>query len=202
MPTLTSRRLSWIIALLCGTLAAQAQDLHLKKNITVGGYVASSTETSIHGARERIVSQTATGNTITLHQCDLKQTVTINEQAQTYFVSRDAQDEAAIKAAALAAGTQDATSGAYITETSAITDTGERKTLYGYQARHLKAKVTVQSSQNACSQVNQSYEIDGWYADVSKDLAAACQQFLPPVRQNDGCSDLVIRKRSGSAKAG
>src|SRR5262249_29878789 len=74
------------------------------------------------------------------------------------------------------------------------------KTLYGYQARHLKAKVTVQSSQNACSQINQSYEIDGWYADISKDLATACQQFLPPVRQNDGCSDLVIRKRSGSAK--
>jgi hypothetical protein len=203
MPTLTLRRLSWIVALLLSTtLAAQAQDLHIKKNITVGGYSVSSTETSIHGARERIVSQTPTGNTITLHQCDRKQTVTINEQAQTYFVSRDPQDEAAVKAAALAAGTQDATSGAYITETSAVTDTGERKTLYGYQARHLKAKVSVQSSQSACSQVNQSYEIDGWYADISKDLATACQQFLPPVRQNDGCSDLIIRKRSGSAKPG
>ena len=202
MAVLPLSRLSWIIALLSVPLAAQTQDLHIKKNITVGGYVATSTETSIHGARERIVSQTPTGNTITLHQCDLKQTVTINEQAQTYFVSRDAQDEAAIKAAALVAGTQDATSGAYITETSSVTDTGERKTLYGYTARHLKVKVSVQSSQNACSQINQSYEIDGWYADISKDLATACQQFLPPVRQNDGCSDLVIRKRSGSAKPG
>jgi hypothetical protein len=202
MPTLVVRRLSWSVPLLAFTLAAQAQDLYIKKNLTVGGYSVSSTQTSIHGPRERIVSQTQTGNTITLHECDLKQTVTINEQAQTYFIARDAQDEAAIKAAALAAGTQDATSGAYITETSAITDTGERKTLYGYPARHLKAKVTVQSSQNACSHVNQSYEIEGWYADVSKDLDSACQQFLPPVRQNDGCNDLVIRKRSGSAKPG
>jgi hypothetical protein len=201
MPTLL-RRFSWIVALLAATLAAHAQDLHIKKNILVGGYSVSSTETTIHGARERIVSQTPTGNTITLHECDLKRTVTINEQAQTYFVARDAQDEAAVKAAALAAGTQDATSGAYITETSSVTDTGERKTYYGYPARHLKAKVTVQSSQNACSQVNQNYEVDGWYADLSKDLATACQQFLPPVRQNDGCNDLVIRKRSGSAKPG
>ena len=202
MPTQILRRLSWFVPLFTFTLAAQAQDLYIKKNLTVGGYSVSSTQTSIHGPRERIVSQTQTGNTVTLHECDLKQTVTINEQAQTYFVTRDPQDEAAIKAAALAAGTQDATSGAYITETTAVTDTGERKTLYGYPARHLKAKVTVQSSQNACSQVNQSYEIEGWYADISKDLGSACQQFLPPVRQNDGCNDLVIRKRSGSAKPG
>ena len=63
---------------------------------------------------------------------------------------------------------------------SSVTDTGERKTLYGYPARHLKAKVEVKSSDNACTQVNQQYELDGWYADVSKDMAAACQQFLPP----------------------
>src|SRR5438552_3274591 len=211
MPTLVSRCSKPMIILLAISIAAQSQqkaaapkseDIHIKKSITVGGNFVSSTETSIKGARERTVSQSPTGNTITLRQCDLKRTITINEQTQTYFVASDPQDEAAIKAAAMMSGGPAADSGAYITETSSVTDTGERKTLYGYPARHLKAKVEVKSSDNACTQVNQQYELDGWYADVSKDMAAACQQFLPPVRQNDGCSDRVIRKRSGSAKPG
>ena len=33
--------------------AAEAQDLHIKKNITVAGTVVSSTDTSIKGARIR-----------------------------------------------------------------------------------------------------------------------------------------------------
>jgi len=202
MPTPILRRVSWIVPLLAGTLAASAQDLHIKKSITVGGNFVSSTDTSIKGARERTVSQSPTGTTVTLRECDLKRTVTINEQAQTYFVAKDSQAEAAIKAAALMSGGQEADSGAYITENIAVTDTGERKTLYGYPARHLRAKVEIKSSQNSCSQLDQSYELDGWYADLAKDLQAACQQFLPPIRQKDGCSDRVIRKRSGSAKPG
>jgi hypothetical protein len=202
MPTLLSRRLSWILALLTVTLAAQAQDLHIKKSITVGGNFVSSTDTSIKGARERTVSQSPTGNTITLRQCDLKRTITINDQAQTYFVANDPQDDAAIKAAAMVSGAPAADSVAYITETSTVTDTGERKTMYGYPARHLKAKVTVQSSQNACTQVSQSYELDGWYTDLSKVQTATCGEFLPPIRQNEGCSDPVIQRRSGSGKPG
>jgi hypothetical protein len=201
MPTLL-RRFSWSLALLAIAMAAQAQDLHIKKSITVGGNFVSSTETSLKGPRERTVAQSPTGNTITLRQCDLKRTITINEQAQTYLVANDPQDDAALKAAAMMSGAPAADSGAYITETSAVTDTGERKTLYGYPARHLKAKVTVQSSQNTCSQVSQSYELDGWYADISKEQSAACGQFLPPIRQSEGCSDRIIRRRSGSGKPG
>ena len=202
MPTLASYRLSWILALLAIPLAAQAQDLHLKKSITVGGNFVSSTETSIKGARERTVTQSPTGSTITLRQCDLRRTITINDEAQTYYVANDPQDEAAIKAAAMVSGAPAADSAGYITETSTVTDTGERKVMYGYSARHLKAKVSVQSSQNACSQVNQSYELDGWYTDLSKEQTSQCGQFLPPIRQSEGCNDRVIRRRSGSGKPG
>jgi hypothetical protein len=200
MPTLNPVPYRFAVVLLLA-MTAQAQDLHIKKNITVGGNLVASTETSIKGARERTVSQTPTGNSVTIRQCDLKQTLTINEQSQTYLITKDPQDDAALKAAAMLSGAPDATSGGYITETAAVTDTGERKTMYGYPARHLRTKVTVQSSQNACSQQNQSYEVDGWYADIAKDMAA-CQQFLPPVRQSEGCSDRVIRKHTGSAKPG
>ena len=90
----------------------------------------SSTEASIQGARERTVTRTPAGETVTLRQCDLKRTITINEQAQTYLVANDPQDDAALKAAAMFSSAPQTDSGGYITESSAITDTGERKTMY------------------------------------------------------------------------
>src|SRR5690349_25107158 len=81
---------------------AQTQDIHIKKSITVGGNFVSSSESSIKDARERTVSQAPNGSTITLTECDLQRTLTPNEQAQTYFVTPDAQQENAAKAAALA----------------------------------------------------------------------------------------------------
>jgi hypothetical protein len=200
MSTLRPRCVTFTLVLLTACVA-QSQDLHIKKSVTVGGYAVSTSETSIKGARERTVTQSQTGNTINLRQCDLKRTVNVNEQAQTYLVVADAQDDAAAKAAALATGTPEAKSGAFITETSSVTDTGERKTLYGYAARRLKTKVTLQSSPNACTTLNEQYEIDGWYADLSKELSS-CQQVLRPVSQGDGCHDPVVRHRSGGAKSG
>ena len=201
MPTLL-RRFSWSLALLAIAMAAQAQDLHIKKSITVGGNFVSSTETSLKGPRERTVSQSPTGNTITLRQCDLKRTITINEQSQTYLVANDPQDDAALKAAAMMSGAPASESGAYITETSAVTDTGERKTLHGYAARHLKSKVSVQSSPGACSQVTQSYELDGWYADLSKEQSATCGQFLPPSVRWRAAATGLSASVSGSGKPG
>jgi len=191
---------------LCGAVfavgMAQAQDFHIKKSITVGGNFVSSSETSIKGARERTVNQTPNGSTITLRQCDLKRTLTLNEQAQTYYVIPDAQDENAAKAAALATGQPVAeASGGRIVLTTTVTDTGERKTMYGYQARHLKAKIVQEPSQDACTQVRQRFEIDGWFADISKEQAG-CMSFAPPVQQGSGCNDKVIEKRVGSGKPG
>ena len=51
------RQLSCMLALLTATFAAQAEDLYLKKSISVGGNIVSSTETSIKGARTRDVNQ-------------------------------------------------------------------------------------------------------------------------------------------------
>ena len=200
MPTLISRHLSWTVVLLLA-VAGHAQDLQIKKSITVGGNVVSSTETSIKGARERTVTQSPAGNTISIRQCDLKRTVHINEQAQTYFIAADAQDESAAKVAAMFGGAPAPQAGGYITESTTIADTGERKTINGYSARHLTMKVSVQPSKNACSQQAQEFEVDGWYADLSKEISS-CQQYLPPVRQNEGCNDRVIHKVSGSGKPG
>ena len=200
MPSRKQSLVLWLV-LLAASVSAPAQDLHIKKNISVGGYTVSSSEVSLKGARERSVTQSPNGTTVTLRQCDLKRTVTLNDQAQTYLVANDPQDEAALKAAALVTGAQTAESGGYITETSTVIDTGERKQLYGYPARHLKTTVQMESSANACSQVKESFEIDGWYADIAKEQAG-CQHFTPPVREAEGCHDRVVSRHRGTAKLG
>jgi hypothetical protein len=191
-----------ILTLVLLAMASEAQDLHIKKNVSVGGYVASTMETSIKGARTRDVTTAAGVSTVTVRQCDLKQTVTINEQAQTYYLAKDPQDAAAARAAALVTGAPVAEStGGKITVTSTVTDTGERKTMYGFPARHLKIKVTEESSEKACSQVHQSFDIDGWYADVSKEMAG-CNVYVPAVQQSQGCQDEIVEKHSGTGKPG
>jgi hypothetical protein len=196
MRSYSSRYLSLIVALLV-PLTVQAEDLHIKKSVLVGGNFVSTTETSIKGARERNVN----GNTVTIRQCDLNRTLTVNDQAQTYFVTNDPQDDAAARAAALVTGAAPADNGGQILVTTTITDTGERKPMYGYTARHLKATVVEESSKNACSQVSQKYEIDGWYADLSKEQTG-CAHFVPPVQQGQGCNDRVVARRIGSGKPG
>lgn len=201
MPSKLLQRVGWFAALLTAVMA-QAQDLHMRKSITVGGNFVSSSESSIKGARERTVTQGPAGSTITLRQCDLKRTLTVNEQTQAYLVNPDPQDENAAKAAALASGVPvPESTGGKIMLTTTITDTGERKTMYGYQARHLKAKVVQEPSKDACTQVRQTFEIDGWFADVSREQAG-CSSIAPPVQQGTGCNDNVIAKRVGSGKPG
>lgn len=202
MSTLSLLCRSSLLVLLAVSSASQAQDLHLKKNISAGGYVVSTTETSIKGARERSVTQSPNGSTVTLRQCDLRRTVTLDEANQTYLLTDDPQDENAAKAAALATGSglPDA-KGGKITVTTTITDTGERKVIYGYQARHLKAKVVQEPSPEACTQVRQSFEIDGWFADLAKEQAS-CSAIAPPVQPGTGCHDKVISRFVGSGKPG
>jgi hypothetical protein len=172
-------------------------DVHIKKNITVNGSFASSVDVSLKGARER----TASGTSVTVRQCDMKRTLTLNEEAQTYLVTNDPQDTEAARAAALATGAQVPESSEAITVTTTITDTGERKTMFGYSARHLKASIVEESSPKACSQVHEKYELDGWYADIAKEQAG-CAHFVPPVHQGDNCHDAVVSKRIGSGKPG
>jgi hypothetical protein len=199
------RQLSCMLALLLAAMAAQSEDLHLKKNISVGGNVVSSTETSIKGARTRDVNQGPAGATVTLRQCDLKRTVTLNDQSQSYLIVNDPQDAAAARAAAMVTGApapEEKKEGGRVVVSSTITDTGERKQMFGLNARHLKTKVTEKSSDDACTKVDQTFEVDGWYADLGKDVANCASSMAPPVRQAQGCQDAVVEHHSGSGKPG
>src|SRR5581483_4929517 len=177
-----------ILACLLPALIARADDLHFKRNISIGGNSVSSSEVWVKGARERSAISTPAGNMITLHQCDLKRTLTINDQSHSYFVLSDPQDDSTAKAAAMFGAPAPAPgSGGTITQTVTMTDTGERKQISGYTARHVKMTVAVNPSANACTQATQRLDIDGWYADIKEQ--ASCGASLPPIRQEGTCAD-------------
>lgn len=194
---------SLLLVLSSACLAASADDLHFKKSISVEGNPVSGSETWVKGARERTVTKSPAGDLVSLRQCDLKRTVMVNEQSQSYFVVNDPQDQSATNAAAMMTGASStqASSGGIITQTVSVTDTGERKQMSGYTARHLKTTVLVESSPNACSPINQKYDIDGWYADLAKNQLN-CSQSLPPVKLAANCTDRIDVRHKGTAKPG
>ena len=190
-----------VLASLAFALAAPAEDLHFKRNVSLGGNSVSSSEVWMKGARERTAISSPAGNTISLHQCDLKRTLTINDQAQTYLSVADPHDDSAAKAAAMFGAPSAApATGGTIRQTVTLTDTGERKQISGYNARHLKMTVSVEPSANACTQTKQKFEIDGWYADI-KDQSS-CGVSVPPVQQEGTCSDRLVVIHKGTGKPG
>ncbi len=197
-----SRRFASTAILIFWTLTAVAQDLHLKRNISVAGTNVSSSEVWVKGARERSAMTTPAGTIITLRQCDLKRTVTVNDQAQTYLILNDPQDDSAAKAAAMFGAPQPTpASGGTITQTVTVVDTGEHKLISGYAARHIKSTVSMEPSENACSQAKQKFDIDGWYTDAIKEQTS-CAISLPPMNSAANCSDRVVLHRKGLAKPG
>jgi hypothetical protein len=46
-------------------------------------------------------------------------------------------------------------------------DTGERKQMFGYTARHLIMTMESESSPDACSVTKSKMQFDGWYIDAA-----------------------------------
>ena len=93
-----------------------------------------------------------------------------------------------------------------MTYTMSAVDTGERKEMFGFTARHVKSTTVIQSSPDACNPVNQKMEIDGWYIDLN--IGLTCQldrpPMAPPSRETSrpSCKDQTRFRREGSAKTG
>jgi hypothetical protein len=157
-------------------------DVRFKSKYTTGDQVTEGA-TYLRGSRERY----ELGDMILLRQHDLKQTVQISRAARTYLITPDAT--------APAADSQKA-SGVVNVETS-IADVGERKQMFGVQARRVMTVIDRQPQTGACDQVKQRMETDGWYIDAPKTLAAqppssppasaaACRDDLKATLVGDG----------------
>jgi hypothetical protein len=65
-------------------------------------------------------------------------------------------------------------SGGEVTVTTDSVDSGERRQVGSYQARHIKTTITVESGSEAVSHKSTT-EIDGWYLDLQHGRVAAIE---------------------------
>ena len=192
-----------------GPRPAQA-DLKIKYKTSMGGQ-ASESVTMIKGTRERSEMHGYGMDSINITQCDLKRTIQLNEKTQKYLITPmvmpDTNQAASTSGAASVstAAPDAARTGGVVTYVTNVTDTGERKEMFGFTARHVKTSVTIKSSPDACNPIDQRMETDGWYIDLSFnfncDLGQARMMSRPPVASG-GCRDRYSFRQEGTGKTG
>ncbi len=87
------------------------------------------------------------------------------------------------------------------TETTAVTDTGERRTMFGYNARRLRTLITWAGEPNSCDTSKLRMELDGWYIDLlygldcSPDLSGASPRMLTDAGPSPKCMNNFSRRK-------
>ncbi|HSS19110.1 MAG TPA: hypothetical protein VLL54_03490 [Pyrinomonadaceae bacterium] len=182
-----------------------ANDLKITYRTTTSGQSSEST-TMLKGARERSEMKFGGGmEMINLTQCDLKRTVQLSDSTRKYVITpMETGDSAAPTAPASSGMSEPSRRGGVVTYTSTAVDTGERKEMFGFQARHVKTSLAIESSPDACNQSRMRMETDGWYIDFAFGLNCETGRAGVPMGRPapGGCRDRVNFVRHGAARTG
>ena len=214
------------LCLVCLVMAALATELYadqkVKKRMSVGGQ-SFDTTSYIKGQRSRDEMNFSGGQfqMITIHQCDLGQDIMVNDRTKTYMVNKTGATGAKTSTSGPKAGAKATQSeemefdppvpeggkkGGTVTISTSIQDTGERKDFFGYEAKHIKTTMHMQSSADACDpNKSTTMSTDGWYINF-KEKVQFCERPMasggadggnPMGRRSEGgCVDKI--KMSGA----
>jgi len=164
------------------------------------------TTTMLKGARERSETKMAYGMDIfSITQCDLKRTIQVSDKARKYVVTpMETADSTGNSGADATATAEPSRRGGVLTYNTTAVDTGERKDMFGFKARHVKTTMAIESSPDACSPVKQRVETDGWYIDLTFGLNCETggSQMMRRPPAAGGCRDRVRVNRQGAARTG
>ena len=177
-------------------------DTKVKSRQTSGGQTYENTS-YIKGKRQR--TEMNNGQMVVVQQCDLRRNIQIMPAAKAYVVQPYDDGSSAASTTSRVSSQPGATKkGGVVTSTVTSKDTGERKQILGYTARHIITTMMMESSPEACSQTKSKMEIDGWYIDAAFaldcDSGLAYKSYRPP--QSGGCQDEYVTKQVGTAKRG
>lgn len=185
--------------------APAASDLKIKYRMTTSGQSMEST-TMLKGARERSEMKMGHGmEIINITQCDLKRTLQVSDKARKYVVTPMETVDATVNDRPSATATSaPERRGGVVTYNSTAVDTGERKDMFGFKARHVKTTLSIESSPDSCNPVKQRMETDGWYIDFAFGLNCETggQQMVGAPPDRGGCRDRVRFNRQGAARTG
>src|SRR6202043_859227 len=147
-------------------------DIKVTYKSTMPGGMQSESTTIIKGTRQRSEQRMGYGmDQVTITQCDLRRTIQVSDNARKYLItpmeSADAEGTAAATSAAGTSATGPSRRGGVVTSVITSTDTGERKEMFGFTARHVKTSIRMESSPDACSPLNMHMDQDGWYIELN-----------------------------------
>lgn len=205
--------------LVCNPVNAQPQQYKLKQTSSTMGMKSEST-IYVKGMRKRTEGGGMMGmpnNVVTIEQCDLQRTVKLNDQKKLYYIEpfsketeevidEDAKQPAAVKTKP-AVTTNSSQKGGTITMWYNITDTGERKKVWGLTARHVWTYQKMKPSPDACTMKDSIIiKTDGWYIDLPQFNCPIqykpSRAAMPPSQQKPDCIDKFVTRRSGKGKLG
>ena len=177
-------------------------DVKIKSRQTMSGQSYENT-TYIKGKRSR--SETMNGMMINLTQCDLRRGIQMNPNAKTYVISEFATASQPDQSTAVTEKNGVIQTGGKVTTTVTTKDTGERKQMFGFTARHLIITMETVSSPDACNKNNTKMQTDGWYIDT--EFALDCDYGTQAYNNYNnhrpgGCQDRYEMKTVGTAKRG
>lgn len=180
----------------------------IKQTVNMNGQAMTNT-TYVRGPRKRTESGGMMGmgaDVAKIEQCDLKQYVKVNDKKKLYTVDPfDTGDAAPATTRPAATKSKPVTKGGTVTYSNNITDTGERKQMFGMTARHVKTSTVIASSADACNPMDMKSETDGWYIDLPEfscpiNIRESASQYGGGAR--GGCQDHVVTKNTGGGKLG
>jgi len=199
-----SSRVLFLAGKMIALTASAFADVKIKSKQTMSGQTYENT-TYIKGKRQR--SEMMNGMTVSITQCDLRRGIQINPASQTYMVNpfTVSTQTTTTPAATTVDKNGVVQSGGTVTTTITIKDTGERKQMFGYTARHLIMTMESASSPDACNKTKTKMETDGWYIDFEPqfdcdDTAQYSPNYRNPAKPT--CQDKYVMKTNGTAKRG
>ena len=220
-----------VAALLLGAAETTAHaDLRLKFKTTEN---ARTGESIIHfkGRRQRndlkIMRSDGTPATMTfIYQCDLKRQIALDDTKRIFYehpivpIQEFLARGEALYAQPAGRKQREVKLAGRVLETFTVTDTGERREMFGYTARRIKTTLTWEATPQGCPQTPLRRESDGWYVDLlygtlcSYDISGFDEGELTALEQSK-CGDYYMghygdgkrfygieRKQVGTARFG
>ena len=149
-----------LVACLSILSATASADTKVTSRQTSGGQTYENTS-YIKGKRQR--SETNNGQMVMIQQCDLRRNIQIMTQMKVYMIQPYDQPSTPSTTPNNTTPTtsQPVTKGGVVTSTVTTKDTGERKQMFGYTARHIITTMETKSSPDACN-AKQYEDADRW----------------------------------------
>jgi hypothetical protein len=204
------------IFMILATPKVQAQQYKLRQVTAMSG-MKSETTIYVKGKRKRTEGGGYAGmnnNIVTIEQCDLQRTIKFNDKKKLYIIQpfnkeEDNNDDvkpAAVKNKPVVKEKTEIKNGGTIYMYYNITDTGERKKMYGFTARHIWTTQKMKPSADACTMKDSMLiKTDGWYIDFPEfncDVSYGGANGGMGGNYKPECRDKFVSKRSGKGKLG